>query len=168
MFTPPKNDTKFSPATSSANGFSAASLGGSSVQAQTVIARGVRVEGDFRSQGHVTIEGELEGSITCGGHLTIGAEATIHASIQADEVTISGSVEGDIQATRRLELKATARIKGDLRAESLAMEAGAALDGRVQVGGVPVASRLPEKKEAPRPSVKPEEVYIRTPDEEKE
>ncbi len=135
------------------------------VQAQTLIARGVRVEGDFRSQGHVTIEGELEGSITCGGHLVIGSDASIHASIQADEVTISGAIEGDVQATRRLELKATARIKGDIRAESLAIEAGAVLDGRVQVGGV--APRLPEKREAPRPPVKPEEVVISTPDEQK-
>lgn len=137
------------------------------MQSQTVIARGVRVEGDFRSQGHVTIEGELEGSITCSGHLTIGAEASIQASIQAEEGTVSGSVEGNIQVARRLELKSTARIKGDIRAESLAVEAGAAIDGRVQVGGAPVASRLPEKKETPRSGVKPEEVAISTPDEEK-
>ena len=163
MFTPPKNDAKFSGTTPTPNGFSSNSM--PSIQAQTIIARGVRVEGEFRSQGHVTIEGELEGSITCGGHLTIGSDATIHASVQADEASISGTVEGDVQATKRLELKSTARIKGDIRAESLAIEPGACLEGNVQVGGS--VARAPEKKDLPRPPTKPEDVQISTPEEAK-
>ncbi len=138
------------PPTSSTNPNGFASSATSS--AQTVIARGVRVEGDFRSQGNVTIEGELVGSIVCGGHLTIGTEASIQASIVAEEATISGSIQGNLRITHRLELKAMAKIKGDIAAEAVAIESGAAIDGNCKIGGTkpviqPVASPIKINKE---------------------
>ena len=155
MFTPPpvKSDPKF-PGTSSGSSFSS---NGASSSSQTIIARGVHVEGDFTSQGHVTIEGKLEGSLTCGGHLTIGPEAVIQAAVHADEATISGRVEGNINVKRRLEAKSTARIKGDIDAESLVVEGGAAFEGRLQIGG----GKSSEQKELVK--VKPAEPSISPP-----
>lgn len=158
MFSPSKSDN-FMPSTPTPNPSGFASSSSSS--AQTVIARGVRVEGDFKSQGNVTIEGELVGSITCGGHLTIGSEASIQAAITAEEATISGSVQGNLRITRRLELKATAKIKGDITAEAVAIESGAALEGNCKIGGAKAASQ---------PIVSPlktKEVTINTPAEAK-
>lgn len=129
MFNPPKSDAKYAPPTTPPNGFS--TTGGA---AQTVIARGVRVDGDFRSQGNVSIEGELVGSLTCGGHLTIGPEASIQAAVTADEATIAGTVEGNLQIARKVELKATAKLKGDITAETVAIEPGATLVGMFTVG----------------------------------
>lgn len=154
MFSPPKNDAKFMNPTPSSgtNGFSQVN----STSAQTVIARGVRVEGDFKSQGNVTIEGELVGSLTCGGHLTIGTEASIQASVTAEEATISGHVQGNIRVTKRLELKSTARIKGDITTEAVAVESGASLEGMFAVGG--------GVKQVPQPVMnKPKDVQINTP-----
>ncbi len=148
MFTSPPLDTKFAPS-GLPSGFAS---GGAAPQANTVIARGVSVEGDFRSQGNVTIEGELVGSITCSGHLTIGAEASIRAGITTGEATIAGAVEGNITVTHRLELKATARIKGDVLAEALAVESGAILDGHIKTGGAKTPSK--ETGNVPASSVK--------------
>ena len=134
--------------------------------AQTVIARGVRVEGDFKSQGNVTIEGELVGSLSCGGHLTIGAEALIEATVHADEATVSGTIQGNVTVKRRLELKATARLKGDIVAETIAIEPGAAMEGMMKIGGgakvVDKAREVPAA--APKPIPKPGEVVINTPE----
>ncbi len=155
MFSPPKNDAKFMNPTpqTGGNSFSPTNSG----SAQTIIARGVRVEGDFRSQGNVTIEGELVGSLTCGGHLTIGPEASIQASVVAEEATISGNVQGNVRVAKRLELKSTARVKGDITTEAIAVESGASLEGQFAVGG--------GVKAAPQPVAnnKPKEVLINTP-----
>ncbi len=164
MFNPPKTDAKFSPSpTSGPTGFGSSGLSGAGSGAQTVIARGVRVEGDFRSQGNVTIEGELVGSLTCGGHLTIGSEAHIQASITADEATISGEVQGDLKVARRIELKNTARLKGDVLAETLAIEPGAMVEGAFKIGG---GKPMPEVREAvsTKPKIDP---MINTPAEAK-
>jgi cytoskeletal protein CcmA (bactofilin family) len=101
---------------------------------ETVIARGVRLEGDFKASGNVVIEGEVVGTLTCGGHLTVGSEATIHAAVHAQQATISGCVEGDVAIAQQLEVKASAAITGDISAQQIAVEMGAALRGQIQIG----------------------------------
>lgn len=164
MFQPSKTDSKF-PLPNAPMNFASTPI----ASAHTMIARGVRVEGEFRSQGNVTIEGELIGSLTCGGHLIIGPEASIQASVQAEEATISGMIEGNVQASRKLELKSTARIKGDIVAELVAIEAGACLEGMVRIGGE--GAKTADKREIPIAPVtpkKPGEVVINTPAESSE
>jgi cytoskeletal protein CcmA (bactofilin family) len=111
----------------------------------TVIARGVKVEGDFASQGDVVIEGEVHGKIASAGMLTVGPEAVIKADVSANEASISGLIEGNLTVKTQAVLRGTARIKGDIVAERVTMEAGAALDGRAQIGqGKPASA--PQKK----------------------
>lgn len=110
--------------------------------AATTIARGVKVEGDFSSQGDVVIEGEVHGKIATGGTLTIGPEAVIKADVTADEASISGLIEGNVRVKKQAVLRATAKIKGDFTAERVTVEAGAVLDGRVQIGtGAPADAK---------------------------
>lgn len=101
---------------------------------KTVIARGVKVEGDFTSQGDVVIEGEVHGKISTTGILTVGSEAVIKADVTADEVVISGTIEGNLHVKKQAMLHASARVKGDLMVERATIESGASLDGRVQIG----------------------------------
>jgi cytoskeletal protein CcmA (bactofilin family) len=100
----------------------------------TVIARGVKVEGEFASQGDVTIDGEVHGTLAATGRLSVGTDAKIMADVKAGEAIIAGSVQGNIFVQGKLELKATARIIGDLTAESFTVEQGAAISGKVSVG----------------------------------
>jgi cytoskeletal protein CcmA (bactofilin family) len=100
----------------------------------TVIARGVRVEGDFVSQGEVVIEGDVNGHVTTSGALTIGSEAKLKADIQATEASVAGTIHGNVTVKGRLELKATANITGDVTCETAVIEAGACLSGKVLIG----------------------------------
>lgn len=109
-------------------------LPSASQHAATVIARGVKVEGDFKSQGDVVIEGEVQGTVAAAGTLTVGTEAFIKADIHADEAIISGAVEGNVTVTKQAMLHSGAKLKGDLTAERIMVESGAVLDGRMQVG----------------------------------
>ncbi len=103
--------------------------------AATVIARGVRVEGDFTAQGDVTIEGDVNGKVVAQGTLNIGTEAKLKAEVAADDAIIAGTVEGTVTVKKRLELKSTARILGDISCETAMVEAGAVLQGTVAIGG---------------------------------
>lgn len=100
----------------------------------TVIAKGVKVEGDFASDGDVQIEGEVKGSLATKGRLTVGPEAVIHAEVKAGDAVIAGTIQGNVIVERRVDLKSTAKIAGDLTSEALAVEAGAKVNGKVAVG----------------------------------
>lgn len=100
----------------------------------TTIARGVKVEGDFTSQGDVVIEGEVHGTLSASGLLTIGPEAIIKADVTAGEALVAGTIQGNVAIGKRIELKSSAKVIGDVTAEVMAIEAGATLAGRISVG----------------------------------
>ena len=100
----------------------------------TLIARGVKVEGNFSSEGDVAIEGEVQGTLTATGLHTIGTEAKIKADVKAGEAVIGGIVEGNIAIARELTVKSTARITGDIVCEVISVESGAFLSGKIAAG----------------------------------
>ncbi len=118
----------------------------------TLIARGVRVEGEFTSQGDVAIEGEVSGTLSCSGALTVGVEAKIKADIKANDVVVGGIVEGNINAVRKVELKTGARVTGDIVCEVIVVENGASLNGKVSSGKRLVEVQSPNNKRAERAS----------------
>lgn len=100
----------------------------------TVIAKGVRLEGEFKSQGDVLIEGEVLGNIQTDGQLTAGPESFIKAGVMASDAIIAGKVEGNLNIKKRLEIKATAKIKGDTVCQTVVVEAGAVMQGNIRSG----------------------------------
>ena len=69
------------------------------------------------------VDGDIETNL-----LTIGASATINGSIVGEVIRIAGTVNGEITG-RVVELTRTARITGDINHHSLAIEAGAFVQG---------------------------------------
>lgn len=117
--------------------FSVGKIDGDHSSASTLIARGVRVEGEFVSQGDVVIEGEVLGTLNCTGTLVVGIEAKIKADVKANDVIVGGIVEGNISAMRKLELKTGAKVTGDVVCEVIVVEGGAVLNGKVTSGKRP-------------------------------
>lgn len=111
----------------------------------TVIARGVRVQGDFTSQGDVLIDGAVEGHVSTAAKLTVGVEAKLKADVAANDAVISGSVEGTLVVKRRLELKSTAVVVGDVTCETASIEAGAVVNGKVAIGTKAPAAKTAAK-----------------------
>lgn len=116
-------------------------------QAGTVIARGVKVEGDFTSQGDVVIDGEVHGNISAAGRLTVGNESVIKADLHADEAVISGDVTGNVTVEKLLTLHASAKVRGDITCERITVESGAMLEGKLKVGNVAPAPAKEKAKE---------------------
>lgn len=98
---------------------------------ETIIARGVRVEGDFVSDGDVAVEGEVSGTVRAAGHLEVGAAAKIKANVSAGEAVVAGEVVGNVVISGKLELLESSKVEGDITAEILYVAAGAKLNGRV-------------------------------------
>lgn len=114
---------------------------------ETIIAHGVRVEGDFVSQGNVVIEGDVQGKIHAGGDLRIGEEAKIAADVSATNAVVSGEVRGNLNVSGKLELTATSKIIGDVTAEILSVTAGAQVNGRITMDGAAAAKVKKVEKE---------------------
>ena len=96
--------------------------------AASLVAEGVRIKGDFVTEGDLHLDGALDGDLRVG-QLTVGETGAVSGAIQADSVEIRGRVTGTITA-RHVRLWATARLDGDISSSELAIEAGAHFVGR--------------------------------------
>ena len=101
----------------------------------TVIAAGVKVEGDFTSEGNILIEGEVKGNIRTTLDLQVGERAKITADISAGTARIAGEIRGNVTVRDRLELTQSSRVFGDIHAKVVIVEAGAVLNGHVVMEG---------------------------------
>ncbi len=100
----------------------------------TIIAQGVKVEGDFASDGDVTIEGEVAGSVKAAGHLEVGPAAKIKAEVSAGSAVVAGEIVGNLTVSGKLEMLENSRLDGDLTVDVLSVSPGAKLNGRITMG----------------------------------
>src|SRR5437763_7480330 len=90
------------------------------------IGKALRVEGRIVSQEHLTIDGQVEGTIEVGDHsLMIGPGAEVKADLTAKTITVSGAVTGNLTAHERVVLQPTASVDGDIVTPRLTMAEGA-------------------------------------------
>lgn len=102
---------------------------------ETVIAHGVKVEGDFTSEGDVVIEGEVAGTVKTAAGLRVGEAAKIHADVEAVNASIAGEIRGNLKITDRLELAESSEVHGDIEARVLSISPGAKVNGRITMDG---------------------------------
>lgn len=93
------------------------------------IAKNCNINGNINSAGNVTIEGQVEGTISIKGDLIIGEEAKIKADIEAENVQIRGEVYGKITVHSLLEVSPTGTLVGDIITKHLKIERGAKFIG---------------------------------------
>ncbi|MEQ9643792.1 MAG: polymer-forming cytoskeletal protein [Alphaproteobacteria bacterium] len=105
---------------------SAAPRGGAS-GAPSLISNNLTVTGNMKTEGEIQIDGTIEGDVHCGA-LTVGEKASITGEIVADRIIVHGNVSGRIRA-RQVQLATTAHVIGDVYHDTLAIEAGAFLEG---------------------------------------
>src|SRR4051812_10437715 len=83
------------PAARPASSFSPApASGGTSSRVGAVLSSGVSITGDLTFRNELLVDGEVTGTISSAGNLTVGEHARIKADITAGTVVIHGNVEG--------------------------------------------------------------------------
>ena len=103
---------------------------------ETIIAEGVKVEGDFKSNGDITIAGELNGVLQTVASLQIGESAVIHADVSAKNAVIAGEVVGNIHVEDGLQLLASSNVSGDIVTNRLSIAEGSVVNGKISMGKV--------------------------------
>jgi len=98
---------------------------------ETMIAPGVRVEGEVSSQGNITVEGEVHGSIKTDLHLRVGKDAKISANVRAQTAYVSGHVQGNLKVKDKLEVTESATIIGDIETKTIVVAEGGVIHGKL-------------------------------------
>lgn len=101
---------------------------------ETIIAHGVRLEGDLLAEGDIVIEGEVHGTVKTKGDLRIGDQALVEANIEASNAVVSGEIRGNILVHGKLELFPSSKMTGDVITEVLAIGPGAQVNGNISMG----------------------------------
>ncbi len=93
----------------------------------------VTIKGEINGAEDLTVDGQVEGKIELPEHtLTIGPNATVMADINAKVVTVFGTVIGNVVAREKADIRKTASIEGSLACGTLAVQAGAKMNGRIE------------------------------------
>jgi cytoskeletal protein CcmA (bactofilin family) len=100
------------------------------------ILLGTTVQGEIRSPGDFRIDGEVSGNIELEGKLVVGEQAVIDGDVQCSQATVSGTIKGKITVSELLLLQSTAKVEGDIVTARLAVEPGAEFTGSCSMGVV--------------------------------
>lgn len=101
---------------------------------ESLVAKGITIEGKIDGAGDVRIAGRFKGTINVKGEFRIEAGAAIEGEVSADTVLVGGEVNGKIVAASRVELQESGSLIGDLKAGSLTVAAGSKMRGNVEFG----------------------------------
>ncbi|MCK5268423.1 MAG: polymer-forming cytoskeletal protein [Spirochaetes bacterium] len=99
----------------------------------TVLAPDIDFKGTLKFKTSLMIKGKFNGNIEADGHLVIGPDAKVEASIKADRITNYGEVIGSVEARDKLEMKAGAIQTGDIKVTDLIIDSGCKINGSCQM-----------------------------------
>ena len=101
----------------------------------TLIGKGVRVEGDIDFLGGMHLDGAIAGNVRSNAApdatLSVSETGSIEGSVEVPNVILQGQVRGDIHAAERVVLGATARVEGDVYYGVIEMTLGAQIMGKL-------------------------------------
>jgi cytoskeletal protein CcmA (bactofilin family) len=133
---------------------------------ETILGPGIRISGEVRGDENLLVRGRVDGTIHLTEQLTVDEGAIVQANVDVRTLIVAGTLVGTILASESVRLLSTARVVGNLTTPRVAMEAGAAYRGRVEIGeiksaqpvvaGRPAVATLPVARPAqvePAPTV---------------
>lgn len=126
-------------------------------QLRTLVAPGMRIEGNVTSHAGAILDGEVVGNVTItapNAALLLRESACVEGAVAAPIVAVSGIVRGSITA-RFVRLYPTARVEGTISAGRLIVDEGATLLTQSVSSGEPATEAPPAAKPAapfPAPS----------------
>jgi cytoskeletal protein CcmA (bactofilin family) len=109
--------------------------------APSLLSADLEITGNVKTDGEMQVDGRVEGDIECK-KLMIGEGASINGEITADAIVVRGQVNGLIKAAT-VELARSSRVIGDVWHDTLAIEAGAYIEGHCRRNDTAKPGRQP-------------------------
>lgn len=100
----------------------------------TVLAEDIDFSGTMKFKNSLMIKGKFDGEIDAEGHLILGPNAVIKATVRAGVVTNFGKIIGNVEALKKLELLKGAELSGDVKTPDLIIESGCIFNGKCTMG----------------------------------
>lgn len=110
----------------------------------SLIASGLKFEGNISGNGELNIEGAFKGDIRVG-RLIVGETGAVEGGVSADYIEVRGRIVGAVSG-KQVKLLGTAYVDGDITHEQLSIDVGAYFQGRC----------LQQRKDAPAPQQTPQ------------
>lgn len=98
----------------------------------SIINKGCEIQGTLTIGGNLVIKGTFEGTIR-GDTVQAESGSLIKASLKLKTLSLAGTFEGEIEVEDTLTLLKTAQVKGRILCGRLIVEAGARLNGEIEV-----------------------------------
>jgi cytoskeletal protein CcmA (bactofilin family) len=133
---------------SSLPAMTASPSGGGAAKIETMIGPTANFKGVIQSDGGLSVNGVLEGTIQIAGTLIIGETGKVIAEVSAQNVSVAGALKGTVKAQGRLEILSTGRLWGDISVASFLIDEGGFFYGKSVMPGEPDMPLL----DAPQPA----------------
>ena len=118
----------------------------------SIIASGMRVQGELSTAGEVQIEGTVIGTVHAEHVVRVAPGGVVEGEIRAPTAILGGKVSGPVRADERVEVLASAIIQGDITTPRLAVHEGAIVCGQVRVGKPDTVVRPPARQPTAGPT----------------
>jgi len=103
-------------------------------QSGSSIGRYTDVQGDIFSDENLTIDGNVEGTVTCKAKtVTLGQEGSLDGNIYAHTLHVSGRVEGNLVALEKVTIHDGANVSGTIITPNLIIEDGSKFRGSIDM-----------------------------------
>lgn len=100
----------------------------------SIIASGMRVEGQLITDGVVKVEGTVVGSVRAEQQVLVAKGGVVDGDVYTQEAILGGEIRGAIYATQRVEVQATSVVHGDIATQRIMVHEGGEVNGRVKMG----------------------------------
>jgi cytoskeletal protein CcmA (bactofilin family) len=94
--------------------------------------RSIALKGELRASEDITIEGQVEGPISCeNSSVVVSASADVTGRILARDIIVFGRMKGELIATKVVDIRPNAVVRGQVVSKRFILDEEALFNGRV-------------------------------------
>lgn len=98
---------------------------------KSALSSGTIIEGKFKFDSPVRIDGTLIGEVQASSLLIVGGDASVEAKVKVGSLVVLGVVKGNVEAEELIEVKRGGVLEGDVKCARFAIEEGGWFQGKV-------------------------------------
>lgn len=123
---------------------------------KSALSSGTIIEGKFKFDSPVRIDGTLIGEVQASSLLIVGGDASVEAKVKVGSLVVLGVVKGNVEAEELIEIKRGGVLEGDVKCARFAIEEGGWFQGKVSPTIEPkprtLANKIERSTDQPSPS----------------